>query len=347
MRDQDIIDMEVHSKQNGKNVISKDAVGQLAEVENQLSVIDGNTIRSFYPVDRDVMTKALERTSHNLVRTSKRTKIFQRAHSNYGWRALVMTHEDDLQNIRQICAELDGRAHALIYNKFAIEDRILEAEELDAEADALDEKAELGKYAKRPAKREWLRKTSHRKRKMAASIREQTVMSYAPILGCLKDIDCLTNLYDELEKKILGDGKKFDEETFEMREPVYWVKRLLYQSFRDIREKGRISKGEQQALEQVGIDPLYVSYELTTVFQLQKEYLERFFAPTIENKPKEYTKEDGTVHREEVDGTTLMLDDAITKIAESLSGAHTKKLIRMGLANAEKPTMLYKEEVGK
>jgi len=76
----------------------------------------------------------------------------------------------------------------------------------------------------------------------------------------------LTNLYKQLKEKIIDKYGKYDEETLELDEKEYWVRRLVAQATRDIRMSGHINTGNQEALEQIGISILPLS-------KLIKEFL--------------------------------------------------------------------------
>ena len=50
-------------------------------------------------------------------------------------------------------------------------------------------------------------------------------------------------------------------EAIEKAEVKYWLTRSFRQSLRDVRESGTITKGEQELLEQLGLDPLTILKE--------------------------------------------------------------------------------------
>jgi len=281
------------------------------EVMPRLS--EGNALAEQYPVDKPAMETALAKTHQNLIDISKTKKIFQRSHSNFQWRALVLTHEDDLMNIEQVNNELTNRQDALIENLFLFEDKSLEADELD-------EEAALGENKDRPAKRKRLTAK-------AAKIRKQARMAYAPVMGCLKDIDYLTMWYKKLESKIIKDHGKFDETIREKLQEKYYIKRLLRQALQNIRAdmRNQIDVGNQRALEQIGIDPTWAEKQLNIILTVQKAYHQ------------------GIEEGAESDCSSALVEFKLDQLAEGCTGVHGAKLKRMELETEDK-TMLYVEQ---
>jgi len=75
-------------------------------------------------------------------------------------------------------------------------------------------------------------------------------MSLAPIEGAIKDILILKGIYDQ----ILPEGHNYTEQEFEDAEITYWIHRLFSQALRDIRQSGIIMSGNQEAIEQMGLN---------------------------------------------------------------------------------------------
>jgi hypothetical protein len=61
----------------------------------------------------------------------------------------------------------------------------------------------------------------------------------------------LTELYEQVQDQI----KEFDEEDMEKSESKAHLKRSLVQCIRDVRQQGHITKGEQEYMEQIGVNP--------------------------------------------------------------------------------------------
>jgi len=92
-----------------------------------------------------------------------------------------------------------------------------------------------------------------------------------PYQGAMREVIELTILHDALEKKIRKENNgKLDEEVFEREESKYWVKRSFAQSLRDMRQSGKITTGNQELLEQIGLDPSVVKKILEHFIELNR-----------------------------------------------------------------------------
>ena len=76
-----------------------------------------------------------------------------------------------------------------------------------------------------------------------------------PYIGAMQEVQELAAIHDALVSQITEEYGKFDEEVFEKEESRYWVKRGFGQALREVRECGRIKCGNQELLEQIGINP--------------------------------------------------------------------------------------------
>jgi hypothetical protein len=72
------------------------------------------------------------------------------------------------------------------------------------------------------------------------------------IEGAMKDVLVLNELYEQLKAKVSG----FSEHDIEKEETKSHLKRSIVQCIRDIRQGGSISKGEQEYVEQIGVNPM-------------------------------------------------------------------------------------------
>jgi hypothetical protein len=68
----------------------------------------------------------------------------------------------------------------------------------------------------------------------------------------MKDILVLNELYEQLKEKV----SSFSEADVEKEETKSHLKRSLVQCIRDVRQFGSITKGEQEYVEQIGINPM-------------------------------------------------------------------------------------------
>jgi hypothetical protein len=67
----------------------------------------------------------------------------------------------------------------------------------------------------------------------------------------MKDILALNDMYEQLKGKV----SDFSEADVEREESKAHLKRSLVQCIRDVRQNGSITKGEQEYMEQIGVNP--------------------------------------------------------------------------------------------
>jgi hypothetical protein len=79
----------------------------------------------------------------------------------------------------------------------------------------------------------------------------------------MKDILALNEIYEQLKSKV----NSFSEADYEKEETKNHLQRSLVQCIRDVRQDGRISKGEQEYLEHIGVNP-------SKAQMLMREYVE-------------------------------------------------------------------------
>ena len=68
-------------------------------------------------------------------------------------------------------------------------------------------------------------------------------------LGIIQD--ALQEIYEDLKEKVSG----FSEHDIEREESITHLKRSIVQCIRDVRQSGKITKGEQEYMEQIGVNP--------------------------------------------------------------------------------------------
>lgn len=175
-----------------------------------------------------------EKTQKAIANVVETEHIFNRSHSQWTWRHLNLSYASDFKNIRQISAEMSRKREALDEARFRY----------------------LKKQAEIEIKKEELEKEESHAKKLLLEIeieemKNQSANSMKYIEGAMKDVITLSSLYDDLKKKYEG----LTEEEFEREEAKSHIKRAVQQCLRDIRATGRVTKGEQEYLEQIGINP--------------------------------------------------------------------------------------------
>jgi len=184
-----------------------------------------------------------------LSRTEPLQSIFNHSHSQFAWKHLTLSYLSPHRNLRQIAAELARKRDALWEAKWRCVERTQDVKELKEELEDLNKSG---------------RTIGIRRRELELQKKlEEQQMSIKSIEGAMKDILSLTAFYDDLCKK----HNIQSEEEFEKQEAWSHLCRALSQSIRDMRQTGRISVGNQEYLEQIGINPSRVYIKLNSYLE--------------------------------------------------------------------------------
>lgn len=161
--------------------------------------------------------------------------IWNHSHSQWDWKHINLSYHSPLKNMRQIAAEINRKKNALNEAKW----RQIEQE---VKIRKIEEKLEIGDLDY------W--KEVDLKVKLA-KLKEGMAEGIVYIEGAMKDILALNDLYEQLKNK----ASEFSENDFEKEESKNHLKRSVVQCIRDVRQSGSITKGEQEYLEQIGVNP--------------------------------------------------------------------------------------------
>jgi len=162
--------------------------------------------------------------------------IWNHSHSQWSWKHLNLSYHAPYKNMRQIAAEMAKKKAALNEAKWRhveVEIKIRKIEE-ELQKEGLDYWREVELKVKLTKLKEGLAEG----------------MSY--VEGAMKDVLTLNALYEELKEKVSG----FTEHDIEKEETKSHLKRSIVQCIRDVRQFGSISKGEQEYVEQIGVNPM-------------------------------------------------------------------------------------------
>lgn len=162
--------------------------------------------------------------------------IWNHSHSQWSWKHLNLSYHAPYKNMRQIAAEMAKKKAALNEAKWRhveVEIKIRKIEE-ELQKEGLDYWREVELKVKLTKLKEGLAEG----------------MSY--VEGAMKDVLTLNALYEELKAKVSG----FSEHDIEKEETKSHLKRSIVQCIRDVRQFGSISKGEQEYVEQIGVNPM-------------------------------------------------------------------------------------------
>lgn len=211
-------------------------------------------------------------------------RVWNRTKTEWIWKHGNMCYYDDLGNMRQISAELSSKRQALDEAKWRC---------LKNEAKIEIKKEKLAEE-KSPAKRRLLEVE-------IAELEEgfSTGMKY--IEGAFKDVLTLELLYDQIMERI----GQFSEEEVEANEAKHHIMLSVSQALRDVRENGKIFKGNAEYMEWIGLNVSKIEEDL--------------------KKAVEYEKTCGSY-----DGTYIK--DFVTKMADELYHISNKRAEVMGFS---------------
>ena len=167
--------------------------------------------------------------------TEELRNIWNHSHSQWDWKHLNLSYHSPFKNMRQIAAEITNKKQALNSAKW-------KQIEQEVKIRKLEEKLEAGGL------QYW--KEVDIKIKLAKQ-RESMADGVLYIEGAMKDMLALNGLYEQLKSKV----SDFSENDYEREESKNHLKRSIVQSIRDVRQAGSITKGEQEYLEQIGVNP--------------------------------------------------------------------------------------------
>lgn len=162
--------------------------------------------------------------------------IWNHSHSQWTWKHINFSYHSPIKNMRQISAELARKKSALNEAKWRQvknEAKIRKIEEELTASENIDYWREVDLKIK------------------LAELKEGAVEGITYIEGAMKDVLALQEIFEDLKERVSG----FSEHDFEQQESISHLKRSIVQCIRDVRQSGVISKGEQEYVEQIGVNP--------------------------------------------------------------------------------------------
>lgn len=162
-------------------------------------------------------------------------KIWNHSHTQWTWKHINMSFNSPLMNMRQIAAEVARKRQALNEAKWKHVKNEIRVRKLTERL----ETGELDKWQEMETRVE------------IAKIKEGLAEGMQYIEGAMKDILALNDLYEQLKVKT----SDFSEYDVEKDEAKAHLKKSLTQCIRDVRMSGSITKGEQEYMEQIGVNP--------------------------------------------------------------------------------------------
>lgn len=221
--------------------------------------------------------------------TNELHNIWNHSHTQWMWKHLNLSWHAPLKNMRQIAAEISRKKAALNeakWNHVRNEVKIKKIEEELSKPELLDYWREVDLKIK------------------LAQLQEGLAEGSTHIEGAMKDLLALNEMYEQLKSKV----SNFSEEDVEKEETKSHLKRSIVQCIRDIRQSGSITKGEQEYLEQIGVNPM-----------------------KMQNILREYVKAEAATDSWDVSGLYEFVDGVVNELAEH----HKVDKVRMSLQGFE------------
>lgn len=167
-------------------------------------------------------------------------KIWNHSHTQWSWKHINMDNVSPFDNMRQISAELAGKKNALNEAKWRHVESELKLKKLEDEL----------RRGKEDNTIDYWREVEINIK--IAKLKEGLSEGMTYIEGAMKDVLALNELYEQLTARI----SNFSEADLEKAESKNHLRRALAQSIRDVRMTGSITKGEQELMEQIGVNPM-------------------------------------------------------------------------------------------
>jgi len=232
-KNRDLVDVAEQAR--GKSIAEVFSATNLAEV------------KSFGGLTLAENAKKVDLAIANVAETER---IWNRSHSQWTWRHINLSYAAPMKNLRQVSAEMTRKREALEkakWNYMKNEIKLKQKEDrLAKEKDSL--KAQLIEID-------------------IAQLKSGMANGMKYVEGAMKDVLTLSNLYDDLKEKY----SDYNEEDFEKEEARSHLKRSLVQCLRDVRQSGRITKGEQEYLEQIGVNPGKITLDMLAFLDYEQK----------------------------------------------------------------------------
>lgn len=211
-----------------------------------------------------------------LVNTQELEQIWNRSHTQWTWKHLNLHYHAPLNNMRQISAEISAKKAALNEAKWKVVKNEIKIQKIKNKL----ENSDLDRWKEIELKT----KLMYLKESLAEGIKY--------IEGAMKDILTLNDIFNQIKERI----GEFDETDIEKEETISHLKRAIVQCIRDVRQFGSITKGEQEYIEQIGVNPSKLQIILRNYIDLESK-IEEFDIRVLHQFVDELAKELCEVHK--------------------------------------------------
>lgn len=236
-----------------------------------------------------------------LANTQDLQNIWNRSHTQWSWKHLNLSYHSPYKNMRQIAAEVTSKKAALNEAKWKQVKNEVKIRKLEEKLSA-------------PGLEYWEEVEGKVK---LAQLREGMAEGSLYIEGAMKDVLALNDLYEQLKAQV----SDFSEEDVEREESKAHLKRSLVQCIRDVRQSGNITKGEQEYMEQIGVNP-----------------------GKIQRMIREYVAEEAVSNSWDTNGLHDFVDHVVSNLIDTCK-VDEIKMNRMGFKQEATPGLSFDKKV--
>lgn len=213
---------------------------------NITSVLN-ETVSNLPSFGNNTVKQNISKVDEVFVKIKELHRIWNHPMSQFMWKHLNLTSASKHRNYRQIVAELSDKKKTFDGIKWGFLENEIKLSELEDKLTEQQNNPQVSKYD--------IMRTQIEIMKLKESVEE----SLPYIEGAMKDVLIINDVYEAFKT----EHGEFSEEEFEKEEAKSNLIKSLSQCLRDIREHGSITKGEQEYLEQIGVNPTKAREELT------------------------------------------------------------------------------------
>ena len=225
---------------------------------NKLMMNEENLFPEKYGRDLERLNEKINTVEQIISDRSEAFEIYNRSNTEMIWKSHVLNQHGDFRRMQQISEQLSQKKRAMVSSKNDLRIKWcrlkIKEREYEEESDELRKNLIMAQVQK---------------------MKDEILLVEKPFKVCLKDVESLADLYDELKDNIEKRYGEFTEKMFEQEEKKYAVRRALKQCLRDISKDGRIGLGNQGYLEDIGLNPISIELVLCSYVNSQREMVNK------------------------------------------------------------------------
>lgn len=237
---------------------------------------------------------------------------------------LTLSEATPERNIRQIHAQVESKRGALSEAQFRLlkqqndlKRKLLRRQEID--------EATVGKGTKYPS-------ALHKELDVERidldieEIKTKMVDGRVHVEQAIKEIGMYQDAYDDIVETFgLEDWDEIDMENADV---AYNLKRCFFQSLRSCRQIGHINEPNQEWLEQMGINPSFVQYEMRAFLDTEQEVMKKMM-------------EEGKGFGDNMDA----VEELVNHLAEKYQNAPIEQIKKRGMKTGHYDDWTFKDKV--